>query len=224
MIEGLRREHLVPVVDDATLAPSVPAPAEQPHRVGMCGTEEGFRSGGAPVDEEMVAVAVGEPEASDPERLAAIGGDDAAHPQVDPVAPERTEATGEAVDLEVTIHGCSAGTSWCEAGRSPALLELCERALEAGRDGAKVVVVSRCQGRVGLGGEALGEGEVRRCRGFHDGLRSAGTSGHDHQFWTRAAACHKAPHPLYLGSGGASGRFFRRLVRGDDLRLVRSNR
>jgi hypothetical protein len=63
------------------------------------------------------------------------------------------------VDLHVTVHRRLTAA----AGRPALVLEsfgqLGDRLLEARGDGGEVLLVRRCQRRVGLGAQAVGEGE-----------------------------------------------------------------
>ena len=98
-------EHLVPVVADPTAGPAVPAAARQTHRVGVGRAEERFGRGGAPVDQQPTARAVGETESSDVDRLRASSA-----PTIGPGTGRGRTGAGRAVER-------SAGGS---PGRAPA--------------------------------------------------------------------------------------------------------
>ena len=74
-VEPVGGEHLVPVVADPAAGPAVAAAAGQPHRVGVGRAEERLGRGRAPVDQQPAPGAVGEAEAPDVDRLAAVGAD-----------------------------------------------------------------------------------------------------------------------------------------------------
>ena len=68
-LESVRGEHLVPVVADPAAGPAIPAAADQTHRVGVGRAEERLGRRGAPVDHQPTALAVGQAEAPDVDRL-----------------------------------------------------------------------------------------------------------------------------------------------------------
>ncbi len=81
-LERFVGEGLVPVVADPAAAPAVPPAAEQPHRIRVRRTEERLGGGGAPVDQQLTAFAVAEPQPADVERLVTAGGNGAAEAEI----------------------------------------------------------------------------------------------------------------------------------------------
>ncbi len=166
--QAVRGEHLVPVVGDPAVGPAVPAAAHQTHRVGVGGSEERLGRRGAPVDQQPAARAVGEPEPSDVDALLAVRADHASEAQVQSVAAQGAQATGQPVDLGVPVHRLPA-----LAARRPALGvetvgEVGDGLLEALRDGREVPFVVGDQCRIGLRGETVGEVEGTGGQGkFH---------------------------------------------------------
>ncbi len=157
--ERVGAEHLVPVVADPAAGPAVPATARETQRVGVGRREERLGGGGAPVEQQPAAGAVGEAEASHVHGFAAVGGDDAPQAQVQAEAAQGAQAGGQAVDLGVPVHGLPADAAGRPALRLQAVGEFTDRLREAFRDGREVPLVAVDQGRVGLGGEMVGKVE-----------------------------------------------------------------
>ena len=103
-LQAVGGEHLVPVVADPAAGPAVPAAAGQPHRVGVGRAEERLGGGRAPVEQQPATRAVGEAEPADVDGFGVLGADDAAEAQVQPVAAQGAQASGEPVDLLVPVH------------------------------------------------------------------------------------------------------------------------
>ena len=98
-VEPVRGEHLVPVVADPAAGPAVPAAARQPHRVGVGRAEERLGRGGAPVEQQPAARAVGEAEPPDVHGLGVVRADDVPEAQVQAEAAQGAQASGQPVDL-----------------------------------------------------------------------------------------------------------------------------
>ena len=201
-LEPVRGEHLVPVVADPAAGPAVAAAADQAHRVGVGGAEERLGGGGAPVDEQPTAGAVGEAEAADVDRLGAVGADDATEAQVQPEAAQRPQPRGQPVDLQVPVQRLP--------GPAPpgALRSASSRGGQVGRStrssvsarAAKCCSSPRDQGGVGLGGKGGREG---RMRWWSRGSRISSCC--DRRWWARAGdsaarwgPCRKPPGALYV--------------------------
>ena len=103
--EPVGGEDLVPVVTDLPEGPAVAPAAGHTHRIGVGRAEERLGRRGAPVDEQPLARVVGEPEASDVDRLTTASGPDVAKAQVEAVAPQRAQPGTQAVHLEVAVEG-----------------------------------------------------------------------------------------------------------------------
>ena len=166
-LEPVGGEHLVPVVGDPAAGPAVPAAAGQAHRVGVGRAEERLGRGGAPVDQQPAAGAVGEAEPADVDGLGVVGGDDAAQAQVEAEAAQRAQPGGQPVDLQVAVQRLLADAAGRLALGVEPVGQVGDRLLEALRDGGEVLLVVGDQGRVGLGGEAVGEVERAGGQGVH---------------------------------------------------------
>ena len=79
--------------------------------------------------------------------------------QVQAVAAQRAQAGGESMDLLVPVERLLAAAGGGQAFGVEALDEIGNRSVEALGDGREVPLVAGDQGRVGLGGEVVGEGE-----------------------------------------------------------------
>ena len=86
-------------------------------------------------------------------------GDDAAQAEVEGEAAQRAQASGQAVDLVVAVHGLLAGAAGVLALGVEAVGQVGDRLLEALGDPGEVLLVGGDQGRVGLGGEVVGQVE-----------------------------------------------------------------
>ena len=165
-LEPVRAEDLVPVIADPTAGPAVPPPARQPHRVGVGRREERLGRGGAPVDQEPTTRAICEAEPSDIRGLGAVCADHAAKAEVQAVATQQAQASGQPVNLQVPIQrplplaprGLALGVE--------ALRQVSDLLLQALRDGREVLLVASNQRRVGLGDKMLGK--VERSGGHED--------------------------------------------------------
>ena len=171
-VEPVRGEHLVPVVADPAAGPAVPAAAGQTHRVGVGRSEERLGRGGAPVDQQPTARAVGEAEPSDVHGLGVVRADHVSEAQVQAEAAQGAQASGQPVDLQVPVHRLLADAAGRLARGVEAVGQVGDRLLEALRDGREVLLVAGDQARVGLGGEAVGKVE-RAGQGGHDGDSAA---------------------------------------------------
>jgi hypothetical protein len=169
-VEAVRGEHLVPVVADPTAGPAIPATTHQAHRVRVGRAEERLGRRGAPVDQQSATRAVGEAESSDVHRLWIIGADDVSEAEVQAEATHEAQPGRQPVDLLVTVQRLLARATglpverllvpaWSLARRLEAVGQVGDRLLDALRDGCEVLLVAGDQRRVGLGGEAVGEGE-----------------------------------------------------------------
>ena len=160
-------EHLVPVVADPAAGPAVPAPARQPHRVGVGRAEERLGHRGTPVDKQPAPLTVGEAKPPDVHGLGAALADDAPEAQVQAEAAQGAQPGGQPVDLHVPVHRLLADA----ARRLPlgvqAAGQVGDRLLEALRDGGEVPVVVGDQRRVGLGAQVVGEGKRAGGRRVH---------------------------------------------------------
>ena len=136
-VEPVGGEHLVPVVGDPAAGPAVPAAARQAHRVGVRRAEERLGRGGAPVEQQPAARAVGEAEPSDVDRLGVVRADDVAEAEVEAEAAQRAQAGGQPVDLQVAVQRLLADA----AGRPRSASRRSDRSaidlLEALGDGAR---------------------------------------------------------------------------------------
>ena len=124
--------------------------------------EEGLRRGGAPVDEQPATGTVREAEPADVRRLDDVDralGDDAAQAEVEGEAAQRAQACGQAVHLVVAVHGLLAGAAGVLALGVEPVGQVGDRLLEALGDPGEVLLVGGDQGRVGLGGEVVGQVE-----------------------------------------------------------------
>lgn len=169
--DGVRVEHLVPVVADPATAPAVSAAAPQPHRVGVGGTEERLGGGGAPVDQQPAALAVGEAEPADVHRCGAVLAGHVPEAEIEPEAAQGAQAGGEPVDLRVPVHRLAARAAGSPALGVEAGGQLGDRRVQGPGDGREVLLVGGDQRRVGLGGEVVGEEESAGGEGVH-GVRS----------------------------------------------------
>ena len=190
-LEPVGGEHLVPVVADPAAGPAVAATAGQAHRVGVGRSEERLGGGGAPVDEQPAAGAVGEAEAADVDR--------ARRRPRGPSGRGRGRGRSGAGCAAARSAGGSPGRGPAPPGRrrrAPARGSSSRsdrsamRLLEARGDGREVLLVAGDQGRVGLGGEVVGEVE---------------RAGHGVDGAARRGSCRKPGGPLYVESGEADG-------------------
>ena len=165
--QPVRGEHLVPVVADPAAGPAVPSPAGQAHRVGVGRPEERLSHGGAPVDQQPAARAVGEAESSHVHGLGMVRADDASEAQVQAEAAQGAQAGGQPVDLHVPVHRLLADAAGRLALGLEAAGQVGDRLLEALRDGREVLLVARDQRRVGLGGETVGKIKRAGSQGVH---------------------------------------------------------
>ena len=160
-VKPVRGEHLVPVVADPAAGPAVPAAAGQAHRVGVGRGEERLGRRGPPVDQQPVTRAVPEAKPSDVHGLGVAFADDTSQAQVQAEAAQGAQASGQPVDLRVPVHRLLAYA----AGRLELGIEAAgqvgDRLLEALRDGREMLLVAADQRRVGLPGQAGGEGQTR---------------------------------------------------------------
>jgi hypothetical protein len=143
-------------------------------------SEERLSRGGAPVEQQPAARAVGEAKPPDVDGLGIACADHAPEAQVQAETLQEAQAGGQPVDLHVPVHRLLAYA----AGRLKLGIEaagqLGDRLLEALRDGREVLLVAGDQRRVGLGGEAVGK--VKRAGGqrvhvISSDLRSLATIG-----------------------------------------------
>ena len=153
----VRGEHLVPVVADPAAGPAVPAAACQAHRIGVGRPEERLSRGGAPVEQQPAARAVGEAKPSDVDGLGVVRADDASEAQVKAEAAQDAQPGGQPVDLHVPVHRLLAYAAGCFELGVKAAGQVGDRLLEALRDGREVLLVAADQRRVGLGGEVVGK-------------------------------------------------------------------
>ena len=86
-------------------------------------------------------------------------GDDAAQAEVEGEAAQRAQASGQAVDLVVAVHGLLAGAAGVLALGVEPVGQVGDRLLEALGDPGEVLLVGGDQRRVGLGGEVVGQVE-----------------------------------------------------------------
>jgi hypothetical protein len=157
--EPIRGEYLVPVIADPPPGPAIPAAPGQTHRVGVGRPEEGLGRGGAPVDQQLVARVVHEAESPDVHGLRVLGAHDVAEAQVQTEAPQRTQASGQPVDLHVPFHRLLTQATRRLARGVEAVGQVGHGMPEALRDGREVPLVLGDQGRVGLRAEVLGKVE-----------------------------------------------------------------
>ncbi len=153
----VRGEHLVPVVADPAAGPAIPAATCQTHRVGVGRCEERLSRGGAPVDEQPTTGAVREAKPSDVHGLRVVCTDHVPEAQVQTEATQRTQASGQPVDLQVPVHRLLAPAAGRLALGIEAAGQVGDRLFEALRDGIEVPLVAGDQGRVGLRGEVVGK-------------------------------------------------------------------
>ena len=167
-------EDLVPVVGDATPGPPVAAATVQPHRPGMRRREERLGGGGAPVDEQLAAVGVGEPEPADVDGLGVARGHEPAEAEVEAVAAQRAQPRGQSMDLDVAVHGLLAGA----AGHPALLVEAIRQHGDRGREGladrGEALLVRRDERGSGLGRETFRQGEDGDGGMRHGGSRIRG--------------------------------------------------
>src|SRR5690606_41429105 len=130
--------------------------ADQAHRGGVGGAEEGLGGGRAPVEQQAAAFGIGEADTSDVHRIGAVRGDDPAEAQVQSEAPQCAQAGGESVDLLVAVQCRLPSAAGGTAGRVEAVGEVGDRPLQARGDRREVPFVGGGQRRVGLGGEVVG--------------------------------------------------------------------
>ena len=130
-LEPVRGEHLVPVVADPAAGPAVAAAAGQTHRVGVGRSEERLGGGGAPVDQQPTAGAVGEAESPDVDRLGVVRADDATEAQVQPEPAQRAQPSGQPVDLQVPLQGLLATAAGRHALGVESVGQVGDRLLEA---------------------------------------------------------------------------------------------
>ncbi len=201
--EGVRGVHLVPVVADPSAGPAVAAAAGQTHRVGVGGPEERLGGGGAPVDQQPAARAVGQAEPSHVQRAGAVGGVHPPEAQVQAEPAQGAEPGGQPVDLHVPIHRLPGRPAGRPALGVQPVGQLHDRLLQAAGDVGEVPFVVGDQRRVGLGGEAVGKVErmggqgvhvggsdLRECGGRRPGPATADDSAAD------GGPCRKTPHAL----------------------------
>jgi hypothetical protein len=158
-LQPLGGEDLVPVVGDTAAGPPVAAAADQPEGVGVGGREEWLRRRRPPVDQQPAAVAVGEPQPSDVQRLPRVLGDDAAEAQVQAEPAEQAQPRGQPVHLLVALEGGLPLAARLLACGVEALGQVGDGVLETLRHRREVLLVVGDQGGVGLVGQVRGEGE-----------------------------------------------------------------
>jgi hypothetical protein len=143
-------------------------------------TEEGLSGGGAPVDQQPSAVAVGQTQSADVERFRIVLVHDVPEAQVQSEAAQSIQPRRELVDLEVAVQRGLPGAAGKLARSIQSGGEAGRRLLEALGDGREVLLVARDEGRVGLRGQVRGQVEHSRGQGFHvwrSGGESARTVG-----------------------------------------------
>ncbi len=165
--EPVGGEHLVPVVADPATGPAVPAAARQTHRVGVGRGEERLGRGGAPVEQQPAARAVGEAEPSDVDGLGVVRADDVSEAEVQAEAAQGSQTTGQPVDLQIPVHRLAADAAGRPALGVETVGQFGDRLLKALRDGREVLLVTGDQRRVGLGGEAVWKVERTGGQGVH---------------------------------------------------------
>ena len=133
----------------------------------MGGSEERLGRGGAPVEQQPAARAVGEAQPSDVHGLGVVRADDPSEAQVQAEAAQDAQAGGQPVDLQVPVHRRLADAAGRPALGVEAVGQLGDRLLEALRDGREVLLVAGDQRRVGLGGEAVGKVKRAGGQGVH---------------------------------------------------------
>lgn len=208
-VQPVRGEHLVPVVGDAAHRPPVAATAHQAHRLGAGRAEVGRGGRRAPVDQQLPAGLVGQPEPADVDRLGRSGHHHAAQAQVDAVGPQHAQPCRQAADLLVALHGLLAQGGGQQALGVEALGELGDLPRERRGDGGEVPLVRVDERGGGLGGEALGQrerggggiGHGRGSRGAWVGRADGGAAGHGAP---HRGPCGKPPGALYVGGGGGA--------------------
>ena len=199
----VRGEHLVPVVADPAAGPAVPAAAGQAHRVGVGRSEERLSRGGAPVEQQSAARAVGEAEPPDVHGFGVVRPDHAPEAQVQAEATQDAQASGQPVDLHVPVHRLLAYATGRPALGIEAAGQVGDRLLKALRDGREVLLVAGDQRRVSLGGEAVGKVKRAGSQRVHvisSDLRSLGSRLGDPARLLRRQHTHFAT-PISVGSG-----------------------
>ena len=165
--EPLGGEDLVPVVGDPATGPPVAAPAGQTHRVAVGRAEERLGRGGAPVEQQPAARAVGETEPPDVDGLAVPGADDVAEAEVQAEAPQGAQAGGQPVDLQVAVECLLPDAAGRPAFGVEAFGEVGDRLGEALGEGGEELLVAGDQRRIGLVGEGVGKVEGAGDEGRH---------------------------------------------------------
>ena len=128
--------------------------------------EERLGPGEAPVEQQLTAVAVRQAEPADVQGLGVVRVDDAAQRQVQAEAAQGAQSGGQAVDLQVAVECLLADAAGRLALGVEAFGELGDRVREALGDGGEVLLVGGDQGRIGLGGEVVREGESAAGQGL----------------------------------------------------------
>jgi hypothetical protein len=118
--------------------------------------EEGLGGRRAPVDEQPVPVARGQPEPPDVHRLGPPDRVHASQAEVEAIAPQRPQAGGQPVHLEVPLHRLLAPTPGSPARGVEAGREVVGRLVQCRGDLREVLLVAGDEQRVGLGGQVVG--------------------------------------------------------------------
>jgi len=157
-LERFGSEHLVPVITDAAVPPSIAAATEQAHRRGMSGSEEGLGRRRPPVNQQLLLVIVAQADASDIDRPSRV-----VSPNHSPQTDVETKPLQDPqlrrcmADLRVTFRG---GSSFA-AGSPAKLVELSRQLrgslLQTSRDCCEMLAVSIDQ--VGIGFGRIGQGK-----------------------------------------------------------------
>ena len=166
-LEAVGREDLVPVVADAAARPAVASSAPKAHRVGVGRAEERLGGGGAPVDQQPPAGAVGQAEPSDVRWDGNRSHERMAEAQVEPVAAQGAQAGGEPVDLLVAVQRGLAVAAGRPARGVEAVGQLGGRLRQGLGDRREVLRRRGDEGRVGLGRQAVRKVEGAGRLGVH---------------------------------------------------------
>lgn len=116
----------------------------------MRGCEERLRRRGAPVDQQPAAVAGGQPEPPDVDRVPRLG-DDPPQAQVEAEPTQHPQLSADPVHLQVAVHGLLPVPARATAYLVQPFVQLGDLLLETLPDGGEVPLVIGDQCRVRLG-------------------------------------------------------------------------
>ncbi len=112
--------------------------------------EERLGRRGSPVEQQPTTLAVREAEPSDVHGLGVVCADDVSEAEVQTEAAQRAQASGQPVDLHVTVHRLLANAARRLALGIQTVGQVGDRLIEALRDGREVLLVAGDQRRLGL--------------------------------------------------------------------------